>query len=73
MAGLIALGWFWGHKGGTVSPYDPYNELKDYNPTPEPVTRSTFEKLFPNGDEIFDWLRKNDYFYEKAGPAHRGR
>lgn len=66
---LIAIVWFLGHKRAieTKNNYNPYTLLNDYNPEPEAITKSTFEKLFSDGDEIFDWLMKNDYFYEKEG------
>ena len=75
---LIVFGWFLGRKTAIISDvskasntandsFDPYAALKSFDPEPEAVTKNTFEKLFPNGDEIFDWLLKNDYFEEKEG------
>ena len=66
---LVAIGWFLGHQASSENKgsYNPYLILKDYNPEPEVLTKSTFEKAFANGDEIFDWLLKNNYFEEKEG------
>jgi len=68
--GLVSLAWVLGHKAGAENYIDnPYFTLKNYNPEPAPVTKYTFEKKFANGDEIFDWLLKNDYFEERTGDA----
>ncbi|MDE1920770.1 MAG: polysaccharide deacetylase family protein [Candidatus Omnitrophica bacterium] len=48
---------------------DPYLLLKNYNSQCETITKSKFEELFSNGDEIFDWLMKNNYFEEKNGTS----
>lgn len=72
---LLAVGFLLRHKGGTENKggYDPYAVLRNLNPNPEAVTKSTFEKLFSNGDEIFDWLMNNNYFYEKQGSSGHPR
>ena len=66
---LVAIGWFLGHQGSIKNngSYNPYLILKNYNPEPEIITRDTFEKAFSDGNEIFDWLMKNNYFEEKGG------
>jgi len=66
---LIAIGCFLGYQYSRAhqGSYNPYSILKNYNPQPQVVDKSAFEKIFPNGGEIFDWLMKNSYFEEKRG------
>ncbi|MDE2027989.1 MAG: polysaccharide deacetylase family protein [Candidatus Omnitrophica bacterium] len=71
---LLAAGLFWAMKMGHHDDFDsPYILLKGYDQGTTLVSKAAFTEKFANGQEIFDWLQRNDFFEEKEGEAGHPR